>query len=65
MPDQTDPQKEAVEFVLALMNPQLTDRQVAWIGLKAVLAFSDANSDVAALRKGVARLVEIADAPES
>ena len=48
--------QQATEFAMALCNPKLNIREVAWEGTHAVFALYDLNGDIEAARVGIARL---------
>lgn len=51
--------KQSVEFVMALANPKLTVREVAWEGVQAILALYNLNGDMACANTAIQRLRDL------
>lgn len=51
--------KASTEFVMTLASSTLSDRDVAWEGVKALMALLTVNGDMAGIQKGVERLKKI------
>lgn len=51
--------QQAAEFVMALCNPKLNIREIAWEGTQAVLAAYEISGDFAAAQAGIQRLREM------